>query len=83
LEAVAVQVGQAAQVEQAVRAVMVVRLVHDPAVAAVQVAVRFLKLTFIPAALVEGDTVLPLVRRLLAGQLLVAQVMAGRVVRQE
>jgi hypothetical protein len=62
---------------------MVARLVHDPAVAAVLVLVRFLKVTFIPAALVEGDTVLPLVRRLLAGQLLVAQVMAGQVVHRE
>jgi hypothetical protein len=80
---VGVLVVPAAQVEQAVRAVMVARLVHDPAVAAVLVAVRFLKLTFFPAALVEGDTVLPLVRRLRVVQVAVMPVMAGQVVRRE
>jgi hypothetical protein len=80
---VGVLVVPAAQVEQAVRAVTVARLVHDPAVAAVLVLVRFLNLTFIPAALVEGDTVLPLVRRLRAVPPPAGQVMAGQVVRRE
>jgi hypothetical protein len=81
---VGVLVVPAAQVEQAVRAVMVVLQVRDPAVAAVLVAVRFLKLTFFPAARGEGDTVLPLVRRLRAVRIMpVILVQVVQVVRRE